>query len=58
MIATIRNKMMEHLISLFVQVASTPFILANGILKSIVEHMNYRNFLGQESQRSETEGIA
>lgn len=47
----------RDLISLFVQVASTPFILANGILKSIVEHINYRKFLGQEDPQSETDEV-
>lgn len=49
---------LRDLISLFFQVASTPFILANGILKSLLEHLNYRKFLSQESRRQpETDEI-
>lgn len=33
---------LRELFSLFLQVASFPFIIANGILKSLVEHIEYR----------------
>jgi hypothetical protein len=41
---------LRDLISLFFQIASTPFILANGILKSLIEHLNYRKSLTDNHQ--------